>query len=132
MLACTRLLEWLRIDDVVGAIPVHVGAGVWGTIAVALFADLEVLNVAEHGATTETLDLLSVMDSQAKTGDLSLRVPVEPFTEIGQIAELYNRVMKTLQRTTHELKRNVSDLERSNTDLRQFAYAASHDMRRHQ
>jgi Amt family ammonium transporter len=178
MLACTRLLEWFRIDDVVGAIPVHAGAGVWGTIAVAFFADAKFLdlsrpaqlgvqllgvgtcfvwvfggalafmwfinrllpirvtseeehiglNVAEHGATTETFDLLSVMDRQAKTGDLSARVPVEPFTEIGQIAELYNRVMETLQHTTRELKKNISELERSNKDLRQFAYAASHDL----
>ncbi len=28
------LLDKLRIDDVVGAIPVHLGAGIWGTIAV--------------------------------------------------------------------------------------------------
>lgn len=39
MLAATRLLEnHLRIDDVVGAIAVHGFAGVWGTLAVALFA----------------------------------------------------------------------------------------------
>ena len=30
------LLDKLRIDDVVGAIPVHLIAGIWGTIAVAL------------------------------------------------------------------------------------------------
>jgi ammonium transporter, Amt family len=35
----TILLEKLKIDDVVGAVPVHLGPGIWGTIAVALFAD---------------------------------------------------------------------------------------------
>lgn len=33
----TRLLLRLRIDDVVGAIPVHGFAGVWGTLAAGLF-----------------------------------------------------------------------------------------------
>jgi len=40
MLASLHLLEHrFKIDDVVGAIPVHGFAGVWGTLAVALFAD---------------------------------------------------------------------------------------------
>ena len=30
-------LEKMKIDDAVGAIPVHLGAGVWGTLAVAMF-----------------------------------------------------------------------------------------------
>ncbi len=30
------VLDRLRIDDVVGAIPVHLGAGIWGTMAVVL------------------------------------------------------------------------------------------------
>jgi Amt family ammonium transporter len=34
----TRLLEKAQIDDPVGAIPVHGFAGIWGTLAVALFA----------------------------------------------------------------------------------------------
>ena len=34
-----RLMERAKIDDVVGAVPAHVVAGVWGTLAVALFAD---------------------------------------------------------------------------------------------
>ena len=33
-----KLLERLRIDDEVGAIPAHMGAGVWGTLAVCIAA----------------------------------------------------------------------------------------------
>jgi Amt family ammonium transporter len=40
-MALASLLERLHIDDVVGAVSVHGGAGVWGTLAVALFADPE-------------------------------------------------------------------------------------------
>ena len=32
----TKFIENLRIDDVVGALPVHLLAGIWGTIAVPL------------------------------------------------------------------------------------------------
>ncbi|MBU1461558.1 MAG: ammonium transporter, partial [Gammaproteobacteria bacterium] len=34
-----RLLVRCGIDDAVGAVPVHLAAGLWGTVAVALFAD---------------------------------------------------------------------------------------------
>ena len=33
-----KALERLRIDDEVGAIPAHMGAGVWGTMAVCIAA----------------------------------------------------------------------------------------------
>lgn len=34
----TELLEKLKLDDAVGAVPVHLGAGIWGTLSVGLFA----------------------------------------------------------------------------------------------
>jgi ammonia channel protein AmtB len=34
-----QLLLKVKIDDVVGAIPVHLAAGIWGTLAYALFAE---------------------------------------------------------------------------------------------
>ena len=60
------------------------------------------LNVSEHGASTEILDLFRVMDQQSQSGDLSLRVPVEPFTEVGQIAQRYNSVMMALEKAIAE------------------------------
>ncbi len=145
--------EWLlirhRIDDAVGAIPVHLGCGVWGTLAVAFFGTPELvgtgltflgqlsvqaagiaaafgvafvvpyllfrgidrifplrvspeeeeigLNVSEHGARTDLVDLFQAMDRQAEARDLSLRLPEEPFTEAGRIARRYNRVMGALE-----------------------------------
>ena len=41
MYGVTQLLERLEIDDVVGAVPVHLAAGIWGTLAVALFGATE-------------------------------------------------------------------------------------------
>lgn len=38
-----EILEHFHVDDVVGAIPVHLGAGIWGTLAVGLYGDLEIL-----------------------------------------------------------------------------------------
>ena len=154
MLGVEELFERLRLDDAVGAFPVHTASGIWGTLSVALFGypkligtgldflgQLEVqalgvlvtsvwafgvgfillwlinrliplrvtvehekigLNVAEHGASTELMDLFQAMETQARTGDLSLRVPAEPFTEVGQIAERYNLVMGNLEATLKE------------------------------
>ena len=36
-----RLLDRFEIDDAVGAIPAHLCAGIWGTLAVALLGDPE-------------------------------------------------------------------------------------------
>ena len=33
------LLEWLRIDDPVSAVPLHAGCGLWGLLFVGLMAD---------------------------------------------------------------------------------------------
>lgn len=151
MLLSTNLMNRLRIDDAVGAVPVHLVAGAWGTIAVAIFGQPELLgtglslpqqlivqgigvvvcglwtfgvtfilmwlvnqvlplrvdaeaeyvglNVAEHGARTDLVDLLAFMDHQTQTNDLSARAHIEPFTEVGLIAERYNQVLSALQRS---------------------------------
>jgi ammonium transporter len=165
MLLTSYWLERWRIDDAVGAVALHGGAGVWGTLAVALFGeptllntglskgsqilvqflgifvcflwafglafillyfinrffplrvsieDEEIgLNVSEHQAKTELYELLTTMDYQAQTQDLSLRVPVEPFTEVGHIATRYNQVMDSLERYASKLQDFNSKLEQT-------------------
>merc|ERR1711982_285629 len=45
-IACSNLLVKLKIDDAVDAIPVHLGNGIWGCIAVGLFASPELADKA--------------------------------------------------------------------------------------
>lgn len=156
-----KLLQW-RMDDAVGAIPVHLVAGIWGTLAVGLFGDLAILdtgntrlqqigvqalgvvacaiwcvgvtwlllrpwrkrgglrvpedheriglNVAEHGARTELIELLDAMERQRISGDLSQRVPEEEFTEVGQVATAYNRVISALEAATQRTISIVRDM----------------------
>lgn len=51
------------------------------------------LNISEHGASTELIDLLSNMQRHRDEGDFSQQVHIEPHTEVGQIAAEYNRVL---------------------------------------
>jgi Amt family ammonium transporter len=132
----TRWPNYLEIDDALGVVPTHLFTGIWGTIAVALFSDLTLLdaelsrhaqllaqltatqrlalmlslsvlwvkligkieplrvtaeyeqqgmNVSEHRASTELVDLLTPMHSQETGGHSSEPVPVEPFTEVGKL-----------------------------------------------
>ncbi|AOP33775.1 guanylate cyclase [Leptospira tipperaryensis] len=157
------LLDRLQIDDAVGAIPVHLAAGVWGTIAVGLFGNLEILgtgltrweqiqaqgigiltcctlafglsylilglinrffkfrvselneqkglNYTEHRATTELIDLFLEMEYQKRTGDLSKDLSIEPFTEVGQIAERYNSVLGRIRMNIKEKEILTKQLE---------------------
>ena len=56
------LLERLRIDDPIGAIPVHAGAGLWGTLAPAVFADAnwqwQVIGAGVYAFTAFTFSLI--------------------------------------------------------------------------
>jgi len=48
VVAGVELLEWLRIDDPIGAVPVHGLCGIWGTLSLGLFAS------GQFGATGPT------------------------------------------------------------------------------
>ncbi len=58
MIGVDKLLLRLRIDDAVGAVPVHLGAGVFGTLALAVFGAPEMLGV--DPATFNRLDFFIV------------------------------------------------------------------------
>ena len=152
-----ELLNKYEIDDVVGAIPVHLAAGVWGTLAVGFFSDLDILgtdlsrfeqikvqfigviaiglfaflgsftvlkilnffyplrvspiheelglNIAEHNATSVEHDLISILDKQSETGDLTIRGPQDPFTAGGVIGLYYNKLMSKLETSELEKKK---------------------------
>jgi Amt family ammonium transporter len=49
-----KVLEFFKVDDVVGAIPAHLFAGIWGTIAVCIAAGgnlgVQLIGIAAIGA----------------------------------------------------------------------------------
>ena len=55
------------------------------------------MNVSEHNAATELFDLLTSMRLQQKKGDFSEPVPEHPFTEVGLVANQYNKVIQRVQ-----------------------------------
>jgi len=51
----TDLLEFLRIDDPIGAVPVHMACGIWGTLSLGLFATGQFGLPSPTGVDTSTL-----------------------------------------------------------------------------
>lgn len=47
----TSVLDSFKIDDPVGAVPVHLVCGIWGTLAVGLFANPKKLAIEGFGRT---------------------------------------------------------------------------------
>ncbi|MBF0255195.1 MAG: ammonium transporter [Gammaproteobacteria bacterium] len=164
------LLERFRIDDAIHAVPAHLFAGIWGTLAVALFAPLGSwleglsrweffqvqllgvvsiglyafglsfllllamdrwvfrlrvsasderigLNIAEHGASSALLQLITQMDRQARSGDFSRPVEVEAETEAAQIASFYNTVLEKVS----------LEGDRKQMAMKKLAELANHD-----
>jgi ammonium transporter len=56
----TLALERMRIDDAVGAVPVHLGAGIWGTLAVGLLGDADGFPVASSRVEQIGIQLLGI------------------------------------------------------------------------
>lgn len=66
-----QVLEQCRIDDAVGAIPVHLGAGIWGTIAVGLYGDLEFLGTGLDRLQQTGVQVLGIVTCGAWTFGVS-------------------------------------------------------------
>jgi Amt family ammonium transporter len=162
------LARW-KVDDVVGAVPVHGFCGVWGTLAVAILGENALLlngsrsyqffvqllggtvcfvwafgggyvafrlldfllplrasaeaeriglNLAEHDAGAELMDLLGEMESQRAGADFSHHVTVEPHTEVGQIATAYNRVLDKVQQEMTSREQVVEALRQAEEKYR--------------
>ena len=55
------ILEKLKIDDVVNAIPVHLICGIWGTLAIAIFGDIEKMGIEITRAQQLYVQLIGVV-----------------------------------------------------------------------
>ncbi|MBD1391216.1 ammonium transporter [Neiella sp. HB171785] len=71
--------------------------------------ELQGMNISEHRASTELIDLLGSMHKQQREGRFSEPVPVEPFTEVGQIAKQYNEV---IARVSEEIGKRDDAIDR--------------------
>ena len=55
------ILNKYEIDDVVGAVPVHLAAGIWGTLAVGLFSDLTILDTGLDRISQIKIQLIGIL-----------------------------------------------------------------------
>ena len=69
-----EILNKFEIDDVVGAVPVHLAAGIWGTLAVGFFSDLSILDTGLDRFSQIKIQLIGIISIGAFTFISSLTV----------------------------------------------------------
>jgi len=75
--------------------------------------EIKGLNVSEHHATTELIELLDEMQTHQKDGNYSFPVKEEPFTEVGQIAKKYNQVISQVSQEMQARERAINQFKLS-------------------
>jgi ammonium transporter len=165
-----KLLTKYKIDDVVGAIPVHLFSGIWGTLAVGIFGnhvqvwhsmslldrigvqfigilsimsytfiiiwlttkllkstfgirvsnadEIQGLNISEHEASTASYDMISAMKRQVDEKNFTESIDVEMGTEVGEISEMYNRVVRDMNKYANEEKELKRQIRFNNEQLK--------------
>ncbi len=107
-LVCTlgmKLMEIIKLDDVVGAIPAHLFADIWGTLAVCIFAGAnfvtQIIGIASVGAFVFTTSLLlwlglkqlmgvRVSTITEKLGQDVFELGIEAYPEFVAVPEKYD------------------------------------------
>lgn len=110
----TRWLERSRVDDVVGAVSVHLVGGVWGTLAVGLFREGDLFNLHQLGVQALGLALGGVW----------------AFGASALMYGLLNRVMPLRATSLHE-QRGLDFTEHDELGYPEFQHEALHRGTRH-
>ena len=101
LLGSTELMARLRIDDPVGAVPVHLVCGIWGTLAVGIFVPEVSLGVQVLGVVSIAAFCLLTTASALMVLDRTFGMRVEAHEEAGGLdvhehgAEAYGIPMST-------------------------------------
>ncbi|WP_321393502.1 ammonium transporter [Emcibacter sp.] len=91
--------------------------------------ELEGLNASEHGATLGTGVLQRAMCELADgNADLSRRVQIEPGDEAGELGEIFNRVMDTIEENERRM-RSLEKEKEANQAKTAFIAKMSHELR---
>jgi Amt family ammonium transporter len=69
-----EIMEHFRLDDAVSAIPVHLAAGIWGTLATGLYGDLDILGTGLSRGEQIGVQLLGIVVYGAWTFGLAYLV----------------------------------------------------------
>lgn len=88
------LLEKAKIDDPVGAIPVHLGNGLWGVLAVGIFANGNPDSAAWNGVATPVTGLLYGGSTQILA---QLAEALSVIVVVGGLSYVFFRVLKALK-----------------------------------
>lgn len=75
--------------------------------------EMKGLNISEHNASTELIDLLDEMQTHQVEGNYRSPVKEEPFTEVGQIANKYNQVISQVLQEMQARERAINQFKLS-------------------
>lgn len=75
------------------------------------------------------INKISAVARRVSQGDLAMQVEINSKNEVGDLAQSFNKMTKSLIAAQENLESKIKELDRSNVSLEKFAFVVSHDMK---
>jgi len=98
-------------------------------IGVGALVILFIVSLILASRIVKPINEISAVARRVSQGDLAMQLEINSKNEVGDLAQSFNKMTKSLIAAQENLESKIKELDRSNVSLEKFAFVVSHDLK---